>query len=268
MYHETLEQMSNAAIAKAKLIRGNPGGYLVSSMLAGIYVGLGIALIFTIGSPLAAIQSPWLKTVMGMCFGIALSLVIIAGSELFTGNNLMMMIGKWNGKVTAGDVANTWWLSWVGNLLGALLLSAVLQEAGIFNGINEQTFIQKIASTKMSLPAVVLLYRGILCNILVCLAIWCAARVKSEAAKLVMIFWCLFAFITLGFEHSVANMTLLGVAMFQNPLPEFAPLLTWTGFGYNLFWVTLGNIIGGTIVIAGSYWYISKPTVATETNKA
>jgi nitrite transporter NirC len=77
-----------------------------------------------------------------------------------------------------------------------------------------------------------------------------------------MIFWCLFAFITLGFEHSVANMTVLGVAMFQNPLQEYAAHLTWAGFGYNMLWVTLGNIIGGTIVVGGAYWYISKPVVA------
>jgi nitrite transporter NirC len=261
MYRETLEQLSNTAVAKADLLRSNPGGYLVSSMLAGLYVGLGIALIFTIGAPLAAAQSPWFKTVMGICFGIALSLVIIAGSELFTGNNLLMMVGKWNGKVKTVDVVNTWWISWVGNLLGALLLSALLQGSGVLNGPVESAFIQKVAATKMTLPISVLIFRGILCNILVCLAVWCASRVKSEAAKLIMIFWCLFAFITLGFEHSVANMTVLGVAMFQNPLQEYAAHLTWAGFGYNMLWVTLGNIIGGTIVVGGAYWYISKPFV-------
>jgi nitrite transporter NirC len=264
MYRDTLDQLSSAAVAKVALMRNNPGGYLISSMLAGLYVGLGIALIFSIGAPLAAAQSPWFKTIMGICFGIALSLVIIAGAELFTGNNLMMMVGKWNGKVTTGDVAKTWWVSWVGNLLGALLLAAILQGSGVLNGPVESAFIQKVATTKMTLPISVLLFRGILCNILVCLAIWCAARVKSEAAKLVMIFWCLFAFITLGFEHSVANMTLLGIAMFQNQLPEYATSLTWAGFGYNMFWVTLGNIIGGTIMVGGAYWYISKPVVVVE----
>ncbi len=261
MYRDTLDQLTNSAVAKAALLRSNPGGYLVASMLAGIYVGLGIALIFNIGAPLAATQSPWVKTIMGICFGIALSLVIIAGSELFTGNNLMMMVGKWSGKVTSGDVAKIWALSWVGNLLGALLLSVVIQGSGVLNGINEQAFIQKVASTKMTLPYGVLLLRGILCNILVCLAIWCATRVKSESAKLIMIFWCLFAFITLGFEHSVANMTLLGIAMFQDPLPEYTAHLTWLGFAYNMFWVTLGNIIGGTFVIGGAYWFISRPVI-------
>jgi nitrite transporter NirC len=105
----------------------------------------------------------------------------------------------------------------------------------------------------MTLPFWTLVVRGLLCNWLVCLAVWCAARTQSETARLVMIFWCLFAFIGAGFEHSVANMTLLGIGLF---LPHAAPV-TWTGFAWNLAAVTLGNVVGGACFVAGLYWLAS-----------
>lgn len=96
--------------------------------------------------------------------------------------------------------------------------------------------------------------RGILCNTLVCLAVWCSMKLKEEVAKLVMIFWCLFAFITSGFEHSVANMTLLSVSLFI-PHPE---TVSWAGLAANLIPVTLGNMVVGILFVGIAYWYIEK----------
>jgi nitrite transporter NirC len=126
-------------------------------------------------------------------------------------------------------------------------------QAGVLGADPQQTFVLNTAAAKMSLPFGTLLVRGILCNWLVCLAVWCAQRTQSETAKLVMIFWCLFAFIGAGFEHSVANMTLLGIALF---LPHGAAI-GWEGFVNNLVPVTLGNVIGGVAFVAGSYWLAS-----------
>ena len=108
------------------------------------------------------------------------------------------------------------------------------------------------AQTKMSLPWTELLARGILCNMLVCLAIWCSLRMKEETGKLIMVFWCLFAFITTGFEHSVANMTLLAAAL----LAPGATGVSGLGFLYNITVVTIGNFLGA-LFIGGAYWYIS-----------
>jgi nitrite transporter NirC len=111
----------------------------------------------------------------------------------------------------------------------------------------------------MNMDALPLLCRAILCNWLVCLALWMSARIANEAARMVAIAWCLFAFIASGYEHSIANMTIFGVALFSNH-PE---TVTWAGMMWNLFWVTLGNTIAGSVFMAGAYWLASKKPAAS-----
>ncbi len=204
MYYEDIKKVSNAAQAKSTLLNGSPVKYLLSSALAGMYVGLGVVLIFTIGGILFQSESPAMRIIMGTSFGIALSLVIMAGSELFTGNNLIMTIGKMEKKVTIGEVFAVHILSFIGNLLGSFLVASLFILSGLGQG-STALLMAKIAQSKVSLPWMELLSRAILCNILVCLAIWCSFKMKEEAGKLIMIFWCLFAFITTGFEHSVCK---------------------------------------------------------------
>ncbi len=241
-----------AAVAKTKVafLRKNPLGYLILSMLAGVYVGFGIVLIFAIGAPLIAANSPAAKLAMGASFGIALSLVIVAGSELFTGNNMFMAIGLLRRTVSPSGLALVWLLSFAGNLLGALGLAWLVARSGVLGGSPHLVVIEKTVTAKMQLPFDTLFYRGLLCNWLVCLAVWTAMRSKSEAGKLVMIFWCLFAVIAAGFEHSVANMTLLAIGLLQ---PHGAGVSV-AGFVHNMVPVTLGNIAGGTLFVGGAYW--------------
>ena len=111
-----------------------------------------------------------------------------------------------------------------------------------------------LASKKMSADISVLFVKGILCNILVCLAVLCSVKLKSESAKLIMIFWCLFAFITSGFEHSIANMSIFAMALF---IPH-SDMVSLYGMIYNLVPVTLGNIIGGSVFLGFSYYYLGK----------
>lgn len=253
MYQEEIAKIAGAAQAKTALLKSSKGKYLVSSALAGMYVGFGILLIFTIGGLLAQADSSAVKIVMGVSFGIALSLVIMAGSELFTGNNLVMTVGNLEKKTTVADSLSIYLFSFAGNLIGSLILAGLFAYSGLNSGTTG-AFIVKAAQMKMTLPWTQLLVRGILCNTLVCLAIWCSFRMKEEVGKLIMVFWCLFAFITTGFEHSVANMTLLAAAL----LVPGAVGVSAAGFAYNLAWVTLGNFIGGALLVGCSYWYIAK----------
>jgi nitrite transporter NirC len=249
MTAETLEIVARAASAKAAYLREKPHGYLILSALAGVYVGFGIVLIFAIGAPLSAAGSPFLKFIMGASFGIALSLVVVAGSELFTGNTMVMTVGAVRRAISPAALANSWVLSFTGNLAGSLALAWVVAQSGALAGAPQADFIQKVAMAKMTLPFEDAFFRGVLCNWLVCLAVWSAMRQQSEAGKLIMIFWCLFAFIGAGFEHSVANMTLFGIALFQ---PHADPV-NWSGFVHNLVPVTLGNILGGAFFVGGAY---------------
>ena len=253
MYSEEFNKVASAAKAKVELLKDNGLGYFISSMLAGIYVGLGIMLIFTVGGLLNSANSPATKIVMGLSFGVALSLVIFAGSELFTGNNFVMTVGALNKSVSWGDTIKIWIVSFIGNLTGSILAGSLFFMAGLASGpVGE--FIAKTSATKMSLPASELFFRGILCNILVCLAVWCSFKCKEETAKLIMIFWCLFVFITAGFEHSVANMTLLTIGLFS---PAGAAV-SIGGYAYNIAMVTLGNMVGGAVFMALPYYIISR----------
>lgn len=256
MFSEEINKVGNAGQGKAKLLKNNPFGYLVSSALAGIYVGIGIILIFTVGGSFNAANSPATKLLMGVSFGIALSLVIMAGSELFTGNNMVMTISSLSKKTTWGETFKIWVVSYIGNFIGSVLLAIIYVQSGLAAGPVAK-FIVKTTETKMNLPWDQLLYRGILCNLLVCLAVWCSFKMKEETGKLIMIFWCLFAFITAGFEHSIANMTLLSIGS----LVPHTGAVTLGGLAHNLIYVTLGNMIGGIVFVALAYFTISKNTV-------
>jgi nitrite transporter len=246
---EIINTIGNTAIAKSNQITASKTKYMVPTMMAGFFVGLGIILIFTIGGLLSSATFAGTKIIMGASFGIALSLVIMAGADLFTGNNMIMTIGMLEKKVNWADTGKVWGYSYLGNFLGSILVALLFAYSGLAKeGVAD--FINNAASVKMNAPFMELLIRGILCNILVCLAIWCSVKLKEETAKLIMIFWCLFAFITSGFEHSVANMTLLSISlMIKHP-----ETVTLAGMAANLVPVTIGNIIGGSLFVGAAYW--------------
>ena len=253
MFTETKNLLSEAAVKKVNFYKSGIIKYLIASMWAGAYVGFGIFLIMTIGGLGSESNFPFTKMLMGLSFGIALSLVIMAGSELFTGNNLILTVGALDKKVTWKDSANIWIWSFIGNAIGSTLLGLLLS---LTNAAATSTgaFILKTAATKMNGDFIPLFVNGILCNLLVCLAVLCSIKMKSESGKLIMVFWCLFAFITSGFEHSVANMTIFATALFM-PHPETVSLM---GVFQNMIPVTLGNFIGGALLLGASYFYMGK----------
>ena len=162
---------------------------------------------------------------------------------------MVMSLGIMKKTVTLADAAQVWIVCWLGNLAGAAVLALLFHFSGL-NGEATSTFLSTAAAGKMSTAFVPLFIRGILCNILVCLAVWCSFRTTNDAAKLIMVFWCLFAFITCGFEHSVANMTQLTVAL----LDPAGQAVSLVGYFYNLITVTLGNMVGGICFVAVPYF--------------
>ena len=253
MFTETKNLLSEVAVKKVNFYKSGIIKYLIASMWAGAYVGFGIFLIMTIGGLGSESNFPFTKMLMGLSFGIALSLVIMAGSELFTGNNLILTVGALDKKVTWKDSANIWVWSFIGNAIGSTLLGLLLSLTNA-SATPTGAFILKTAATKMNGDFIPLLVNGILCNLLVCLAVLCSIKMKSESGKLIMVFWCLFAFITSGFEHSVANMTIFATALFM-PHPETVSLM---GVFQNMIPVTLGNFIGGALLLGASYFYMGK----------
>lgn len=255
MFQDTIRHFADLAVKKVKTGRDSPLSLWITAMMAGAYVGLGIILIFSVG---AEVPPEWRRLVMGASFGVALVLVVFAGADLFTGHTMYLPLGWLEGRVRASDVGSVWAVAWFGNLAGATLLAVVFVAGGggaLLHSGSELLY--EVAAYKMNSPAVALVARGMLCNWLVCLSLWMAARMDGDTAKCIAIFWCLFAFIASGFEHSVANMTLFGIALLGAPHPGIG----LGGMVHNLVWVTLGNILSGSVLMAGAYWLAGRAAV-------
>ncbi|WP_215507823.1 formate/nitrite transporter family protein [Peptoniphilus sp. EMRHCC_23] len=249
MFRKEVESVAQAAADKVRFLNENPTGYFASSLLAGMFIGFGILLSFTIG---AMGSMPLMKLFMGMSFACALSLVIMAGAELFTGNNLVMAAGFLENTVSAKDVLKLWVICYVGNWIGSILLAWIFAHTGLMT----EAFcaaVAPVAAAKVSIPFGALLLRATLCNMLVCLAVWCSIKMTSESGKLIMVFWIIVIFFTAGFEHSVANMVLLSLD-FMAP----GTAMTMGSYFYNILTATLGNMIGGIFFVAVPYTLMAK----------
>jgi nitrite transporter NirC len=174
---------------------------------------------------------------------------------------MFMTLGVLQKRIGMKDLGVSWGMTWTGNLAGCLVLGTLFVAGGGGVVLSSQSHLMiNVAAAKMNAPALDLFARGILCNWLVCLAIWTSARMTNDTAKCIAIFWCLYAFIASGFEHSIANMTIFAIALFA----EHPPTVTWAGMGWNLLWVSLGNIVSGAGIVGVGYWAASRePATAT-----
>lgn len=242
---------------------------LVLSMLAGAFIAFG-AIFSTTVTAGSTMSYGITKLAGGFVFSLGLILTIIGGAELFTGNNLIVMAWA-NKKVSTVQLIINWILVFAGNMIGALfiVLLMLLSRQYLFGsgavGIN----IMNIAKAKCELGFVQAISLGVLCNILVCLAVWLCYSVKSTSGKILAIVFPVTAFVTAGFEHSVANMYFIPIAILIKQFGETDLLIltgsaaqnydaiTWSNFFMsNLLPVTIGNLIGGAILVGLVYWFV------------
>lgn len=240
MYKDIIIGLTNSANTKKNLLEGSLFKYMVASILAGFFIGMGMLIMTLSASIFSPLPIPVVKFINGFVFSLALSFVVFAGGELFTGNVLVTSVGRLNKKIDTGTLLKILVFSYLGNILGSVLISFLFKMTGVSPEYNEALL--KLATGKTSFDFLPLLFKGIMCNILVCLAVLICSRKISDSAKLILIFWCILAFVSLGFEHSVANMTCFALAKMLNSDFTFALILK------NLIPVTIGNIIGGALV--------------------
>jgi formate/nitrite transporter len=228
------------------------------AVLAGAFIALG-ALFFTVTTTRGATgQSPafgLMRLAGGFTFSLGLILVVVGGAELFTGNNLIAMAWA-SGRVTTQQIMRNWGWVYLGNLVGAVGTAALVWLADIQSmgdGAVGETMVQ-VARSKIALDPVSAVARGILCNVLVCLAVWLCMGARSVTDKILAIVFPITGFVACGFEHSVANMYFLpiGVALAAG---TSAPLSAVDAIS-NLALVTIGNIFGGTVLVALVYWTV------------
>ena len=242
-----IEENAAAAADKAVAV-GRLPRYLLSSALAGAYVGVAIVLLLSVSAPLVAAESPAAKLVQGGVFGIALTLVVFAGAELFTGNVMVMLQGWWRGTTSPVKVLAVLVASLAGNIAGSIVFAGLMHAGGTAVG-PVHDLVASIATSKDAAAGPQLFWRAVLCNALVCLALWMAARTRSDAAKLAVLWWALLAFIASGFEHSIANATTFALAGFDGSIG-------WGALVRNLAWTVPGNIVGGGLVVGLGYAWL------------
>ena len=240
---------------------------LFLAILAGMFIALGG---FAAGVASHSIENYGVaKLVAGTVFPVGLILVLLCGAELFTGNNLLT-IAYFEDRIKLKDVLKNWVIVFFGNLIGALIISTLLHLSGSLegNGGLVGAYFIKVASKKVSLSFGQAFTSGILCNIVVCLAVWGSYAAKDTAGKVLMGFFPIMAFVIAGFEHCVANMFYLSaallaksndaiVAVYHGPI-EKLDKIDIPHIINNLIPVTIGNIVGGGIIIAGIYCVIYK----------
>lgn len=239
------------------------------SVLAGAFIALGAMLSTIASTGSSALPYGVARIFTGITFCIGLILVVVGGAELFTGNNLIVMAWA-SKKVTTGALLHNWAVVYLGNLVGSMgtALLVFLSKQFTFNsGAVGETAI-KIAVSKVNLGFLQAIVLGVLCNVLVCLAVWLTYSARSTTDKILAIIFPVSAFVAASFEHSVANMYFIPYAIliksfrpeFVSSLAEKVPdlsNLTWTAFFlHNLLPVTIGNIIGGAGLVAVVYWFV------------
>lgn len=250
-----------AATAGVKKINGGFLNLLILGILAGVYIAFGAQLATLVTHDASAYVGVGLaKMIGGAMFSVGLMLVIIAGAELFTGNNLIFM-SVLDRKASFGGLLRNWGIVYVANLLGSLLVVLLIYWSGLWrtgDGAVGAAAV-KIASAKVNLTFLEAMTRGILCNWLVCLAVVLAVSSRTVVGKIFACFFPIMAFVASGFEHSVANMYFIPIGMLLKGqgLVEASANLNVSGMIVkNLIPVTIGNIIGGAFFVATLYWIV------------
>jgi formate transporter len=220
---------------------------IVLGVLGGVYIGFGAAsatLVLTensLGYGLGRLTA-------GLAFGLGLITLVLAGGELFTGNNLMLLALA-SRKVSIRAVLRNWMLVFAANAAGSVLLAFAIYHSGILGSGSVEATAVKLAEAKAQLGAVSAFVRGILCNMLVCLAVWMSVAARSLEGKVIAILFPISAFVALGFEHCIANFYVLPIGMLSGAKIS---VLDFVG---NIVPVTLGNVVGGSAV-AVTYWFV------------
>ncbi|MFN8754965.1 MAG: formate/nitrite transporter family protein [Burkholderiales bacterium] len=264
---EIAERVQNAGVAKARLPILQT---VMLGMLAGAFIGLG-AMFYTLVVSDSSLGYAAARLIGGICFSMGLLFVVVAGAELFTGNNLLAMAWA-EGSISSTELIRNWVVVCIANFVGALFIAALVYWSGhwrLNDGAVGATYLQ-IATSKAALDPWSAFFRGVLCNALVCMAVWMAMSGRTVVDRFVAIVLPISAFVAAGFEHSIANMyffplalMIKGGAAYPNAAVDG---ITIEAMFTNLGIVIAGNLVGGSVLVALVYWviYLRRPDVPTK----
>lgn len=244
MYDSDIEKMANSSVSKVNIADESLVKYFGRAIMAGVFILFATILSNVVGAVLSKNFPEAAKISGAGLFSFAIIAVVLLGGELFTGNNLVMFIGVIKKKVSIKSTAKVWVYSFVGNFIGIFVFAYIFVASGASFDI-VKAYVEPVVNAKVNLSVMQLIFRGILCNFSVCLAVYSGVRLKSETAKIILMFLCVFTFVVAGFEHCIANMATFSVAYFATGSLPAAGVL------HNMVWVVIGNIIGGGVLLGG-----------------
>ena len=203
MLNSEVESMANSAVAKSELCSNNLGKYFIRAIMAGFFIVVATILSNVSAAVLYPTYPQFAKLVGAFLFSIAIVLIVFIGGELFTGNNMTMAMGAYNGSCSVKAIIKVWVISYIGNFAGVLIFSALFVGSGASKQIMIDYYNSFVAA-KLAVGPMQLLLRGVLCNFMVCLAVLTGTRMKSESGKLIVMFCVIMTFVVAGFEHCIA----------------------------------------------------------------
>ncbi len=248
-----LELLEEAGLKKIKLSKSEPFKYFLRAIMAGFYLGVASILSYSLGSVVSQIDPMLGKIAFASLFGLAFILCVFLNAELFTGNCLTTIIPVYTKKLKLIEILPSWVLCYFGNFVGAGIIGFLFIQSGALSHTLID-YLESVLVYKLEFNITQLFIRGILCNLVVCLATYLSYKMKSETAKVIVFFVVIVAFVLPGFDHSIANMV-----TFSMGATAFGVNLNYVQVFMNLLVSTFGNILGGSVLLALPIYLIYKP---------
>lgn len=249
----SFEMLSDLGIKKFEMCRDEPGRFFARSVVAGLYLGLATILSSTLGTLLFKDHAIASKIAVAASFGIGLVIIVILGSELFTGNCFTTMIPVYGKKLKFRQIIPMWIICYIGNFIGIALICFLF----VKSGSNQELFKEYIRMTmdnKLTFTIIQLFIKGVLCNFIVCVGAYVGMKMQDDTAKTLIMMLVVMAFVLPGFEHSIANM-----GYFTLGITALGSSYSWTMLQLHMLIATAGNIIGGGVLLGVPLFMMIKP---------
>ena len=252
------ELLEKAAMTKYEMSKKDPFRFFIRSIVAGLYLGLATILSYTLAVLLVEHHVIAAKIAFAGAFGIGLVIIVLLGSELFTGNCFTTMFPVYHKRLKFLDILPMWGICYVGNFVGIALICFLFIKSGVNHEAMNQ-YLANVVSNKLSFDGLELFIKVILCNFIVCAAAFVGMKLKEEMAKTFIMMIIVMTFVLPGFEHSIANM-----GTFSMTFTALGTSISWSGVGLHMFLSTLGNIIGGSIFLGLPIYLMIRPKKSSE----
>ena len=251
MTQPVIQKIATAGVQKSLTSQKAPRTYLCLAVVAGIFIFVGGIFSILTAAWFYSTSVAVSKLLCGITFATALTLIVLLGGELFTGCNFVMGVAMYEKKTKLSDAIRVWVMTYLGNFVGIFVFCALFAVSALNHDVIIE-YLNLVVPAKLDLPWYTLIIKGILCNFMVCLGVFAGFKMESESGKIVAIIMVITTFVLAGFEHSIANMVFFSLHAL---LSSEANLL---GMGYNLIFVTIGNILGGAVFLGLPLWYCAQ----------